>query len=1416
MPMLNWEKFYSLPGSPNQNLETLCRALVRLHFEQYGQFAALRNQPGVEFHLKLTSSCTLGDPPRWYGWQCKLYKQIKSGDLTSASRKDIEDSLKKTEKHLPNITDWVLWTPYTLSKKDQEWLKTLHTALTLHQWTNEDLDTYLNGPGLFLRNTYFGDLVVTPEELRLRHEEAVQSIRKRWLDKVHQSVDAERIVRRMLGEPGSWDQLTDVGQRLKSAADNIFACVSETHTYLKTATDPLVSVCSTFADTLLHFHEILLAGDLDIIRQKLSEQKTLVNKHVRDVPRLLRKSNLPIAIDATNALDDMRTAQNLLKEVEEFLGVGVVAVLADAGGGKTQMSAQITAPQTDRPAGILLHGRNLHRGQTLNDLAHHFSINGVSLNSMENLLAALDAAGKRARCRLPVIIDGLNEAENPRDWKAPLASLGVTMKRYPNVLVVCTLRTGERRRDEQQWQPRLQTNNRESFAIMALPDEMRRVESEGYGEDVYEAVEKYFRFFKINPGDAEIPFDLFQHQLTLRIFCEVTNPRQESEVRVDYFQALLSPLFEKYVTNACIRISEMTNLKRSYSIDELRSVIFKLGVEMWTAQHREISENHFRNTVLDAPDWDSSVVNLFVQEGIIFRNPGDTPDDFLITPAHDALGGYLIAKSLLEKYQNDTTFEWLKKQDTIALFSSDNSHPLAVDIFKSLVSLTPRYFHGSNLWRKTSVFSDAALRFTVDIEPTYIDQDTTEALLKLLKDEPKRRNFLFSRIRRTRSAVNHPLNVNFLDSALKLMSINERDLSWTEWIRETRAEKFKDLLAMELRWKQDLSMRTPADQLRAKWIMWLLTSTDHELRDIATRALYWFGRGNPESLFAESLNSLNINDPYVPERMLAASYGVMMAKQVDLTNQAFVNTILPKYARNLYDSIFAKGASFSTTHLLMREYATRVIEVAVLHNPKLFNAEEIRRTQSPFLDGGIREWGENTTLKESHGGDSPFRMDFENYTIGSLVRERSNYDYKHEGYQEIRAKILWRIEQLGWSSNQFKNVDDSIASSQHWGRTSHDAKKIDRYGKKYSWIAFFEMSGFLNDKSILEDWRERTSSVDIDPSFPERVIKERFIKADFLGDQQMDTKEWIANGPLPDVGPCFRVAKVQSLKGPWVALDGFVVQEDKKRGRRIFCFIRSLIVANRDARSILNYLRKQNMGGRWLPEKPSVIYTFAGEIPWCETFPKNGACEMSFVTKEKKVKVLQSNPELYLDGKKLGLTQIELIQHRLFGTINEKEKISNDLSDEDIERVEVRESQVEVEEIKKEFKKFNVLIPVCDFGWEGYQTEASDAGHATTLAKEIAFDLELIGQPQTFDLFTKDGKRSTLNVSDQSGDYNNHQSMFFIREDLLKTYLKKNNSTMIWAVWGEREYSYDQLEKLRNDPNRPAQTYAVYSFIKKY
>ena len=125
------DSFENLPGSTQHNFETLCRALIRLHYGRYGQFAALPNQPGVEFHLRLHENCTLGGRGRWFGWQCRWYQIPRGTALGTTRRKQIADALAKTAKFLPGLTDWVLWTRHPLTKTDQTWFYALNSTMRL-------------------------------------------------------------------------------------------------------------------------------------------------------------------------------------------------------------------------------------------------------------------------------------------------------------------------------------------------------------------------------------------------------------------------------------------------------------------------------------------------------------------------------------------------------------------------------------------------------------------------------------------------------------------------------------------------------------------------------------------------------------------------------------------------------------------------------------------------------------------------------------------------------------------------------------------------------------------------------------------------------------------------------------------------------------------------------------------------------------------------------------------------------------------------------------------------------------------------------------------------------------------------------------------------------------------------------------
>ncbi|MES4887313.1 hypothetical protein [Streptomyces sp. NPDC096012] len=57
-----------LPGAADQNFEALTRAVVSRRYGALGTMRERRNQPGVEFCLRVDHAGALGDPGRIWGW----------------------------------------------------------------------------------------------------------------------------------------------------------------------------------------------------------------------------------------------------------------------------------------------------------------------------------------------------------------------------------------------------------------------------------------------------------------------------------------------------------------------------------------------------------------------------------------------------------------------------------------------------------------------------------------------------------------------------------------------------------------------------------------------------------------------------------------------------------------------------------------------------------------------------------------------------------------------------------------------------------------------------------------------------------------------------------------------------------------------------------------------------------------------------------------------------------------------------------------------------------------------------------------------------------------------------------------------------------------------------------------------------
>jgi len=147
---------------------------------------------------------------------------------------------------------------------------------------------------------------------------------------------------------------------------------------------------------------------------------------------------------------------------------------------------------------------------------------------------------------------------------------------------------------------------------------------------------------------------------------------------------------------------------------------------------------------------------------------------------------------------------------------------------------------------------------------------------------------------------------------------------------------------------------------------------------------------------------------------------------------------------------------------------------------------------------------------------------------------------------------------LGYDPEQFEAVDQQMNSGPRMGGDKH---KVDRYGKKYGWIAYFEMWGVRYALGFLAEERSaRPPDADIDPTFPLEAASLDLSLPDLFGGQPTGSGDWLVNGPQPDYRDILEIAEIDGLTGPWILLDRFLEQNAPADDRQVFTFLRGVLV----------------------------------------------------------------------------------------------------------------------------------------------------------------------------------------------------------------------------------------------------------------
>ena len=924
---------------------------------------------------------------------------------------------------------------------------------------------------------------------------------------------------------------------------------------------------------------------------------------------------------------------------------GTLILYGEWGMGKTHSLCDLAKRQGEQGLPVLLVlAKNLNLGLDSSPgdaLALHTRL----ADDFDGLLRRLNTLGRETKVRALLLVDGINEKNPNKVWERELRKIIKRVRDFPFVGLVVSYRVPFR-------------CGLSKSELLETPC-MRH---EGFREIPLKAQAEFLKYYDVPLLEIPPMAEEFTRPLTLKIICETFRdlPKKEQRKGFDGIasgQKGMTYILEQYIKKQAAAVADKhralsLSTKDIWSLlDEVMAphMAKNLVEDVPAALLLEKMRDCFSVNLLKAKrilrDMSQAGV-VIIQRGIPWewreRISGGAPTKqlrwrILVRMPYQRFGDHLIARELLKHLKTESACAvrrsfcadtplarafTLEKdghefRPTNCLVGSGPAEALILE-FPERVKNTPGIsdkerellfylphwrekidayyapFLDGLYWRANDAFSCQ----TEKLICAYLSGWKKSVMRDLDRVYHSGEHSIVDVLLSLACRRDSPIPACRLYGRIKSMNMSDRDVFWGTAAQEARLGGWTHNLFIWLSALEDNGFEKISADTARNYVVLLslfLGVVDCPLRDKATKALVAIGESFPAILFLHALDTLDFDDIYYPERMLAACYGVSMARWSDPDAEEF-HSEFPEFARAIARNIFMPGGRLLTHHALVRDYALGIMDIARRLGVQFSkNEEENMSPPFPFVSSPFLAASE-IDEKELCVVDFALRMDFKNYTIGGLATNRRNYDDSHKEYADILRQIKWRIKDLGCVESKFKERDKSIAQKNNW---HPNYGPVDRYGKKYSWIAYYEMHGWLHAHGWkMSEWCDpkRPINSSIDPSFP---IPSQGWDTEFKPlPMGRDDLHWIAHGPSPDYS---HILEASELGGVWVMLEGFTIHKNKDQSRELYSFLRGLLVREDNIPRLQKALQESEYPGNE-PGLGNDHYIFAGEIPWSSDF----------------------------------------------------------------------------------------------------------------------------------------------------------------------------------------------------------------------
>lgn len=1146
--IINWA-FLKKHGDERLEFEHFCFHVASCMFEDYGKIEYFYNTPGSEFYIELKNSLTFGgktyNQGDVLGWQAKYWRGAKddsNSPLDADHKKELRKGFEVSMSYRPNLKLWIVCTPGSFVQK--EWdklvvdLRTINSSCDFASWHREIFeDFYLKDSSQFngIFKYYFGEKFIGLNKLFEISCTTLEVLKRKYDVELHTASDFESSLLSVVDENVASQKINGFISRLKKHADNdrkmpilntydwrysklsnrFINYYQEDFELRYQLIDKIYSLYYNRDNIVSKAEELLsliddYCNNRQIRVQIVNEEFQQIYSHERDeygglndyLTELARRAR---ALESVLTKDDKFSKENLSSFLL-LLSRKYFQVFAKPGYGKTHLACSLTDNMLKRNKPVLFFMgssfRNCYSFQSL--VLERLGLNGSM--SFSDMLDCLDFLARVHHCKLPIIIDGLNEtAPNEERWKEELPALKVLLDKHSHLLLVTTCR------DKTDYLQAI-------YGVDNYTEVENHILLNGLvKEDLEVTVDKYFSKYEIRNATVE-DFGAFENPLLLKIFC-ITNKNKSNIVVNNYsLVSCMDDYSNQLLSNISMHKGKIDKLAKH----KLEKNLHRASYILFENDTRYLD---FYNQF--AKIFDDKVYDL-INEGLCFtfeKNNGEEQVQY----TYDMVAGFHIAKSILHRCGEEEDFKSFIDSNK-GKFFGDKRHTLAEDIIKSLFYLVPIHYHKE--WFEIMP-NPEVINAAIDNLDIFLTSDNGRKSFVNILTETECTTKIIEHLFNALYEKVSTYNIGYISSFLPFFTKQSGSILDQYWNSKYATYDVMQEAYSILHDRYVSNKFKNADLLAFALLMCGITDMEYR-ENFCKQAFLIIKKNNDEGLRICSL-LLNTSDPFVREAVISVIAGLGLHSKDWKTLKKCID-ILEKYLQN-----------HTTTNVVLLDDLETLYSYAEVTFRQLQNRELLYK----YADV---KWSDK--IEKKWALFSVFDYDYDK----SYIRPLFIPDYCHKTYytsSHIYGMLQNMAECLGYDQDVC-----SMLQNEEYEKVSYRRQLKDKYAFKYGQAALYELYGWLLLNGKLENeyvGTFRTPLVRIDPSFPIVLQKRNLFTVFLLPQRNEDLGNWI-KANVSDWQASLIMTKLPNRDGDWILLYGTCYQMMSEKNANIYLEWNSFLV----------------------------------------------------------------------------------------------------------------------------------------------------------------------------------------------------------------------------------------------------------------